>query len=497
MSLSPQQVRDDLAAFHASVNRARSNIAFLLDTNAQSNLISKLAQSPNRNAFDQNLDSVVSELSTDLNAAKTSMDDASNKLTALSAELDELKHKSHVAEVNDSIAQYEVKAKASNQEEREHLLSAAGEALLIARTQIQIEKLGRDILSKQIDAQHSRVEQQQAVLVSVKLDHDIAKHKKDQADREYNAWASLFTSDKQDSWKHETELWYRNYCNLNLMQVWRLIEVFEPQPESWDLQTFGNPLPGVVETPRLLPIPKYAIPTTTDLDTAISAYQAAKEFGKLQRLSERPLLTTIHIPHLRDLHPPDAVNNFLAGFGDPQPLRGLQLSGEADLNRLLTGVSFSIHPNDYLPVSADRNPRPAVQSLLSLQDGYQELSWHVGDADRLRILGVLVEVDPSTLKEGGATFYLTQEQDGWFVARKPDHQTPIAVSLPLPPRLFKAQPGVNIHENTLVTRDVSTLPVFGSYTLRIRKQDYAQIIDPKSFKATLHFVVLGVNPGMK
>lgn len=488
----PRPVRDHLTTFHASVNNARAKVAFLLDTNAQSTLMSKLAQSSSRVTFDQNLESVVNELSGNLNAARTSMGEAANTLSSLSSELDELKHKSHVAEVNEAIAQFELKAKASQQEERDHLLSAAGEAVLIAKTQIQIEKLGREVLSKQVESQHSRVGQQQAILVSVKLDHDIARHKKEQADREYNAWSALFSSDRQDSWRHETELWYRNYCNLKLMQVWRLIEVFEPKPEVWDLQSFGNPPPGVV-VPRLLPVPKYAIPKTEDLNTAISAYQAAKEFGKLERLSERPLLTTIHIPDLRKLHPPDAVNTFLAGFGDPQPLRGLQLSGEADLNRLLTGVSFAIHPNDYVPEATNRNPRPAVQSLLSLQDGYRALSWHVGDADRLRILGVLVEVDPGTLKEGGVNFYLTQEQDGWFVARKSDH-TSIAVPLPVPPRLFKAQPGISIHDNILVTRDVSTLPVFGSYTLRIRKQDYSQVIDPKTFKATLHFVVLGVNP---
>jgi hypothetical protein len=72
----PKSVRDGLAAFHTNVDNARNKIAFLVDSDAQSKLIGKLAQSSSRDEFDRNMDSVVTELTNDLGDAKKSMDDA-------------------------------------------------------------------------------------------------------------------------------------------------------------------------------------------------------------------------------------------------------------------------------------------------------------------------------------------------------------------------------------------------------------------------------------
>jgi hypothetical protein len=108
---------------------------------------------------------------------------------------------------------------------------------------------------------------------------------------------------------------------------------------------------------------------------------------------------------------------------------------------------------------------------------------------RLRLLCVMLDI------EGGGNdvvLFLTPEADGWISVREPSGAKR-AVYVPADRIELNDGLGVLLQDGAIIDKPFDTRPLFGTYTLRIDPESYELIKGRRDFKATLHFMAIGMN----
>ena len=472
----PREVIDLLHDFKLEVLKARSSIAFITSEEQQNKVIDQLSEIEDDKQFDEELNGVMNQLNTGMGNAVNSMNQAARSLVNLTNELNRLTIEQRQTQYKSKAQEWRRKAAERLQDYETALLDASNESLLAAHQQKKIEDLGVEIALDRQQSQRlansSRVNERDAAKASAR----IAELERDRARNQLSHWYLFNAVPAVDERvrSEQARLFYVNYVNSKFVQLWRLVNAYE-----FDF----SKLPDASGDSR----PSYQYPTLSQLNNYMATYKAAESHWDIERPEDYPVLSSYPVDDLAQALPPNVADKIRSSFirngGSLQ--RPLILEGEQDLDRLRKGLHFRIR-------SLDKNlgPKSPTQSALSASGqlrGKHDLQWNDTGAYRLRLLGVILIIESQSLREGTPpVLTLAQNGDGWIVIENAKRQKQ-AFMLPIPPM-------EQFLRGSISRRGFETRPLFASYTLKIDETNF-NLIDPKRFKAKVHFVAVGVPGG--
>lgn len=483
----PEEVRESLRNFQENVRRANSKIGFLINPGAPDNYANQLADYEDDEQFNMQLHKVVGELSEGINEAYEHMGAAEDDLQNLLDELNQLQVDKLLQQFKEDAKKWQVEAKKNLEEYQENLWREAGESLLAAQQQVQVEVIRNKEIGKRILAQESIVRGREAQVDATQKEIDIRKLSLSQAQNQRSRWLLFhrpFSSNETRALIN-ARLYLLNKANNLLIQAWQLLNTYQVEINKYNSSINYKP--------------DYKVPTLGNIESGKKLLEQLEEVWNNDLLEEPRVLTTINLSELKEALAPkvfDRLGGDLSGGGILYPSLILK---PQDLKRLKNGLTFRIVPllspeerNQLIPptpVSTESN------SLGEYIDFDRIEGWNDEGAYNIRLIGVMVAFNNPTKDMNPINLYLEQEANPWLYADAENgHKKLVVLPLQSITGLDESKQGVQLRGGQFFRKQFETRPLFGTYTLRIYDQSYKAIKNPESFSAVLHFIAIG-QPG--
>lgn len=474
----PPEIVGLVAGFRLKVSDARARVSFLTMPDLAERKAKELADFEGQ-TFEASLSRMTGELRDGISAAGAAMNQASVDLAQLRAALTNLKVDEAKQQFRRDAQEWRERAANHRVDSQSALWQEAGESLVAAQQQVQIEQLGLAATVKRHEAQtlvtqarrgETRAAADQAKIAALEL-----RRVHDRRER----WR-LLSGDSEDDRKvliAETRLQLLERANSRVIQAWQLLDVFETDLAGLKLDGFR---------------PSYSVPRLADVRLNRAMLMASEEDWNVSLPEDFRVRLTFQPGDLLE-RLPGRVRQVL----QPRMSQAgttwawLKLAGPDDLRRLRDGITFRLRP-----LRAPAGWTDAV-TLTAMADGAGTYvddrvpAWNDVGIFRMRLLGVMLLITGGVSPGRGVALYLVQEGDSVVVVRDAN-AVRRAVRVPLPRmRGADAQLGIQLASGEFVHRQFETRPAYADYTLRIDEDSYGQVDDPENFAAELHFAVIG------
>ena len=466
--LLPKAVLQYRSDFRRHAEAVKKHFRFLASPEHQDRVIHQLAHRPS-----QLVQETVGKLLSGLADAEQNIRDAKDVLRQMVAALGETEIEQRISEFKSEAERWRETASKASVEKRVYLLNAAAQANLALKQQAAIAQLGLTVSDRQIRGTKDEVKGRRFDWSAAQDELSAAETELENAAFEANQSKAPGTSLAN---LREDQVRLLDDLNRRLVQRYQLVNSFEFRLRK---KTFDKYRPN------------YLLRQLTELDYGFDVVEEAR---KATLPEDHHVLSSYSKDKLSRLLERDSRLRRAIGSEDVSQ-EGLHkfppliLEGSNDLESLLSGITFAVQPlvkpRRWFPDGeTESHTTSEVDEDCPQNRPPCRLEWDDRGVNRLRLLGVYLEIGLNLQSSSFPNLRLKQHQDPWV---RMDAKRGLV--LPLPATQGKGDGGLSLQPERLLS--LETRPLFGTYTVRIDKKEAARL-DPRQFRAALHFIAVGV-----